>query len=72
MEFKNYGEAIKAIHDIQEPLREDIKNYAMKRIEEFERETGLSVCKATMILCKSYPSGRYIDVDTKVDLDGGK
>lgn len=37
MEFKNYGEAIKAIHDIQEPLREDIKNYALKRIEEFEK-----------------------------------
>lgn len=70
MEFKTYGEAIKAVHDCQEPLKEDIKNYALKRIEEFEKETGLTVCKATMILCKSYPSGRYLYVDTRVNLDG--
>ncbi|MGQ1463595.1 hypothetical protein ACT4VL_10325 [Acinetobacter baumannii] len=70
MEFKTYGEALKAIHEIQESLREDIKNYAMKRIEEFEKETGLTVCKVQMFLSQGYPEGRYMNIETKVKMDG--
>jgi len=70
MEFKNYGEAIKAVHDCQEPLRKDIADYALKRIEEFEKETGLTVCKATMFLAQAYPDGRYMNVETRVKMDG--
>jgi len=68
MEFKNYGEAIKAVHDCQEPLRKDIADYVMKRIEEFEKETGLTVCKTSMFLGKNYPDGRYINIETQVEM----
>lgn len=69
MEFKNYGEAIKAVHDCQEPLRKDIRDFILKRIEDFENETGLTVCKASIFLGKSYPDGRYVDVETRVKMD---
>ncbi|MEX5773855.1 hypothetical protein AB6B31_06250 [Acinetobacter baumannii] len=69
MEFKTYGEALDAIYDIQEPLREDIKNYVMKRIEEFEKETGLTMCKVQMYLTRGFPNGRHLNVETEVKME---